>query len=306
MKIRLNHFQLWILFCGIYVASFLTVTAQTKDNGFRFVFMTDIHLQTELNGDVGFQTAIQKVNTLSPDFVITGGDLIMDALEANHEQATNLYDLYLESCEEFEMPVHNTIGNHEVFGLYENSGVSQDHPEYGKTMFKNRIGNGQTYRSFDHMGWHFILLDGIGFTEDRHYTGEIDSVQLTWIKSDLSKVDKETPIVISTHIPLMSVMYQRGYGGTAALPENLVIEKSNEILALFDGYNLKLVLQGHLHIVEEIIFYDVHYITGGAVCGSWWNGPRAGFPEGFVVVDVQGDDFSWTYETYGWVAKTNE
>ena len=83
-----------------------------------------------------------------------------------------------------------------------------------------------------------------------------------------------------------------------------MIESKEQVLDAFRGYNLKLVLQGHLHVVEEIIFRGVHFITGGAVCGAWWKGPRDGFPEGFVVVDVDKDVFSWRYETFGW--KTQE
>ena len=62
------------------------------------------------------------------------------------------------------------------------------------------------------------------------------------------------------------------------------------------------VLQGHLHTVEEIKFYDVSYIIGGAVCGNWWKGLRHEFPEGFVVVDIVGDEFDWKYETFNWDA----
>ena len=47
---------------------------------FTFAFLTDIHLQPELRATEGFKKAIAKVNELNPDFVITGGDLIMDAL----------------------------------------------------------------------------------------------------------------------------------------------------------------------------------------------------------------------------------
>ena len=45
---------------------------------------------------------------LNPDFVITGGDLIMDAL-----------------------------GNHKIFGLYSYSSVNPPHPEYGKKIQKS-------------------------------------------------------------------------------------------------------------------------------------------------------------------------
>lgn len=273
---------------------------------FRFVYMTDIHVQPENKADEGFKTAIAKVNELKPDFVITGGDLIMDALGQNSERTTMLYDMYLEICKDFQMPVYQTIGNHEVFGLYEESGIQPDHPDYGKKMYMKRMGVEKTYSSFDFNNWHFILLDGIGFTPERKYIGEIDSVQIEWLKNDLVHVDKQTPIVVSTHIPFVSVADQMRSGGTAALSPGAVIAKSNEILALFSEHNLKLVLQGHLHIVEEIIFQDTHFITGGAVSGKWWHGPRAGFPEGFVVLDVYEDNFDWHYQTYGWKSVVKE
>ncbi|MBU0755753.1 MAG: calcineurin-like phosphoesterase C-terminal domain-containing protein [Planctomycetes bacterium] len=47
-------------------------------------------------------------------------------------------------------------------------------------------------------------------------------------------------------------------------------------------------------------------MTGGAVCGAWWEGAYDGFPEGFVVIDIEGDDFSWRYETYGWKAEPEQ
>jgi 3',5'-cyclic AMP phosphodiesterase CpdA len=262
--------------------------------------MTDIHVQPELNGDIGFKQAIAKVNQLNPDFVITGGDLVFDALGQSQERATHLYDMYIDICKAFKMPVYNTLGNHEVFGLYKKSGISPQHPEYGKKMYKNRMGYKQTYYSFDHKGWHFMILDDIGFTAERRYIAEIDSQQLDWIKNDINQLNKEIPIVIALHIPLVSIGEQMRSGGTAALSPAVALYNSHEILNLFDGYNLKLVLQGHLHIVEEIIYKNTHFITGGAVSGAWWKGPRAGFDEGFVLVDIQNSDFSWNYETFGW------
>jgi phosphodiesterase/alkaline phosphatase D-like protein len=42
--------------------------------------MTDMHLQPERNAVEGYRRAIKTVNNLNPAFVITGGDLIYDAL----------------------------------------------------------------------------------------------------------------------------------------------------------------------------------------------------------------------------------
>ncbi len=289
------------LFLVISILFALNFACTNEKPDFRFIFMTDIHVQPELKADQGFKVAIQKVNSLKPDFVITGGDLIMDALGQSQERATQLYTLYKKVSQEFAMPVYNTIGNHELFGLYIESGISPDHPEYGKAMYKNHIGNGSTYTAFNHKNWHFILLDAVGFTPERRYIGQVDSLQLRWLAEDLKKVERSTPIVVSLHIPLISVWEQVRKGGTAPLGPGSVVTNSKEVLDLFKDHNLVLVLQGHLHIIEEIIFRNTHFVTGGAVSGGWWKGPHHDFPPGFVVVDVKDGKFSWHYETFEWV-----
>jgi Icc protein len=275
-----------------------------NQQSFRFVFMTDIHVQPERNAAQGFQSAIQRVNELRPDFVLTGGDLVMDALGQSYQRSTELYDLYLKLIQNFNMPVYNTMGNHEVFGLYLESGIDPSHPEYGKTMYKNRMKYQQTYYSFDHKRWHFIVLDAIGFKPNRRYFGYVDENQLSWLEQDLSRVDISTPIVVSLHIPLTSVYAQMVDSSTAPLDSAAVVVNAKQVLEKFSGHNLRLVLQGHLHMVEEIIFRDTHYITGGAVSAAWWTGPRDGFEEGFLVIDTRGSNFTWRYEDYGWTVKT--
>jgi len=275
-------------------------------NSFRFVFMTDIHVRPELEADAGYRSAIQKVNELKPEFVITGGDLVSDALAQPYGRAAQLYDLFIEISRDFDMPVYHTLGNHEIFGLYEKSGVEPDHPQYGKALYQQAMGIERTYYSFDHKGWHFVILDAVGMTAERSYIGEVDSVQLDWLERDLAGLAPGTPVAAVLHIPLVSVYEQMKHGATAAFRPSGVVTNSLQVLDILQRADLKLVLQGHLHIVEEIIYGDVHYITGGAVSGAWWRGDRDGFPEGFVVVDVDGERFDWSYQTFGWVAQIDE
>jgi 3',5'-cyclic AMP phosphodiesterase CpdA len=264
--------------------------------------MTDIHVEYGRRADAGFRHAIRQVNALEPDFVITGGDLIMDALGQTYSRADSLYNLFQEIEKEFTMPVHHTMGNHEMFGVYTSSGVSPDHPDYGKTLFMKRLNNGKRYRSFDHEGWHFILLDGVAITPERTYIGEIDTEQLEWLASDLEGVGKETPVVMSVHIPFFTMFTQIREGALARSSPGLVIGNAKEVWELIEPYNVRLVLQGHLHVVEELVWKGTHFVTGGAVSGAWWTGSNFGFAEGFVVVDVKGDQFTWTYQETGWNA----
>jgi 3',5'-cyclic AMP phosphodiesterase CpdA len=290
----------------ILSTSLLTHCGKKDESKFHFIFMTDIHLQPEGEAPTGFHKAIQHANSLNPDFTITGGDLIMDALGQDFQRADSLYKLYNEYLNEFQAPVYNTIGNHEVFGLYTKSGVDPSHPEYGKQMFKNRLGYGKTYCSFDHKGWHFMLLDGIGFTQDRQYYGHIDSSQIEWIKNDLSALDTNTPIAVSIHIPFYSISAQISEDPTAANSKGIVVTNANQVLDLFKNHNLKMVISGHLHWIEEIIYQDVHHINAGAVSGGWWDGPHRGVSEGFAVIKIKGDEFEWTYEDYGWHVPPDE
>jgi 3',5'-cyclic AMP phosphodiesterase CpdA len=303
-----KYFRLSTLILIINCFFFVSLAQQFKkdfeeSNEFSFIFMTDIHLQPERNANEGFTQAINRVNKLKPDFVLTGGDLIMDALGQSFGRADSLYKLYQTTSEFFNMPVYNTLGNHEIFGIYKKSMVPEDHPEYGEKMFKNRLGD--SYYSFDHKGWHFIILNSVEDTGEDRYIGLVDKPQMEWIKEDLSKLDKEMPIVISTHIPFVTSFMQINYGSLKPNSDNLVVINSKEVLELFEDYNLKLVLQGHLHYLEDIYTQSIHFITGGAVSSRWWQGKENGLEEGFLMINVKDKDFSWKYIDYGWEVVEN-
>lgn len=293
-----------LLIASVFIFACKTKNGEQKSESterFSFVFMTDIHVCTERNADLGLQQAIDTINKLSPNFVITGGDNIMDALGQTQGRADSLYLLYTDIMKNLQMPVHHGMGNHEVFGLYTESGVDPSHELYGKKMYENRLA--KPYYSFDEKNWHFIMLDPIGFTEDRRYYGHIDSVQVEWMKADLAAIGTEKPVVVVTHIPLISIGSQIMEGPTEPLSKGSVVTNANDIRKILEQYNVKLVLQGHLHFLEDVEYNGIHYITGGAVSSQWWQGPRYGMEEGFVKVDVTGEDFDWQYIDFGWEIK---
>ena len=108
--------------------------------------------------------------------------------------------------------------------------------------------------------------------------------QTEWLKTDLAKVGKNRPVVVVSHFPFLSIGSQIMKGATQGMTENSIITNSNEIREILESNNVKLVLQGHLHFLEDIQYKGIHYITGGAVCAQWWNGPRFGMEEGFVQI----------------------
>lgn len=296
-----------IFFCvsGILVAQpTKAVQPESDATSFSFVFMTDIHIQPRQNAVEGFEQAISLANSLHPDFVITGGDLVMDALAQPFEIADSLFRLYVKTSKRFKVPVYNTIGNHEHFGVYKESKVSTTHPEYGSKMFERYLG--KPYYSFNHKGWHFIILNSVAITSQRRYIGLIDKQQMEWIEHDLANIAPTTPIIVSSHIPLISLWTPVFEGNMKVNDSSTVVTNAQEVLKLFSGYNLRLVLQGHQHFYEDITYQfdgqSLRFITAGAVCASWWNGPERGLQEGFLKIDIKGSDIETRYIDYQWDA----
>lgn len=268
-----------------------------------FTFITDIHVQPERNAIDGFHKAIDEINKLKPEFVITGGDLIFDALGVGYERADSLFNIYTAMTKKIKSPVYNTIGNHDVFGWYEKSKVDRNHSQFGKKLYENKLG--KTYYSVAYKGIKIFILDSIEEVPEKgKYFGFINNEQIQWLKDELSNTDTTTLLIISTHIPLITTLSQIRGGSMIANERGLVVENSKEVLDLFKRHNLRLVLQGHLHYYEELnIMNKIKFITGGAVSGRWWNGDNQGLQEGFVKIRIKGNEIYSEYYDFGWDVK---
>jgi len=282
-----------------------TLSAPRKGS-WSFIHYTDVHVQPELRAEEGYRLAVKAMNALKPKpaLAIAGGDLVFDVFETGYERADQVFNIYTRVTAGFDMPVHAVIGNHDVFGVGPKAGILGTHPEYGKKMFANRVGQGKTYRSFDFRDWHFVLLDSIFVTPTSAYEGRIDNEQFAWLQQDLQAVGNKRPVVLVTHIPFISIFPALQNGSTQAVSSSVVVANSKQVLDFCADYNVKLLLQGHLHVVEDHRYRGSQYITSGAVCGNWWKGVRMGHPEGFAVFTIQGDQIEWSYRTYGWQAAT--
>ena len=266
---------------------------------FDFVFFSDTHIQPELDAAHGCQMAFAKIAAVKPEFAICGGDLVFDALGASRTRADMLFDLYHRTEDAIKVPLHHAIGNHDLYGILTQSGAAPSDSGYGKKMFEDRIG-ARTYYSFDLRGYHFIILDSIFPTPDRLWEGRIDDAQLQWLAKDLATLTPTSPIVVITHVPLITgyLAYGPKPDGTPR-HDTVSVANSADVIALFQTHNVLAVLQGHLHINELVNYKNCQYACCGAVCGNWWHGPRLDFPEGFTTVSLREGKISWRYETYG-------
>jgi 3',5'-cyclic-AMP phosphodiesterase len=266
---------------------------------FDFVFFTDTHIQPELNAGQGCDMCFRKIASLKPDFAINGGDHVYDLLGANRRRADTIFDLYDRTQQVLQMPLYHAIGNHDVFGIYAHSGVEPSDPGYAKKMYEDRLSH-RTYYSFDHKGYHFIVLDSIQPTDDHLWQSRIDDEQLQWLANDLQQTGAVRPVIVVVHVPMVSGFGT--YGPRAAAPpkyNTYTVDNTIDVLPLFEGRNVLAVLQGHDHVNELVRFKGIDFITSGAVCGNWWHGPRMGFAEGFTVVSLRNSALTTRYETYG-------
>jgi len=267
----------------------------TSAQNFSFVFLTDIHLRPDSVAGPAFDKVVQKVRKLNPDFVLSGGDQVYDVMRGNKAHADSLFSFYAEQSKRFGKPVYNTVGNHELFAIYDVSPEDSSHPDYKDGMFKRYFG--KTYYSFHHKGWQFIVLNVLD-VENYKYIGRVDEAQLDWLKEELSRIPRETPIVLTVHIPLVSA-YTDIYPPANGFPKGPAVSNRNAVLDAFKEHNLKFVLQGHLHWFEDLnIEGKTRFITGGAVAGRpSWKGNRHG-PRGFLKFNVKGDQATYEFIAY--------
>ncbi|HVS62156.1 MAG TPA: metallophosphoesterase [Thermoanaerobaculia bacterium] len=274
-------------------------TAEPSTPDFTAAFLTDPHVHAEQGAADGFASALDHAfgQERPPELLITGGDLAFDVLATGPEQADAQYALFEQPLRSVRVPVHHTVGNHDVLGVYAESGMAEGDEGYGKSYYLERFGLERPYHSFDHEGWHFVVLDTIGIV-GRRYRGWVDEEQLAWLDDDLAASAR--PTVVVGHIPLLSNYVEWRRGTAEPLPDGVSVVNAHEVLEVLARHPVRLVLAGHLHVVESYRFKGLELVNLGAVSGNWWRGLRDGFEEGYGLLEFRGDEVSWRYVDYGW------
>ena len=254
---------------------FIQVAILFGQQDFSFAFLPDLHLRPDSAVLGNFERLSENLNALNTDFVLTGGDMIYTAKSVNDKKATALFDLMDKEFELLNMPVYLTMGNHENVGITEESGIDKSNPMWGKRMYEKRYNS--RYYSFTKEGWKFFILDGIKILEkEKNYTQGVDSIQIEWMKDELKKTDKETPIIISIHTPLINPHAMRE-SDSKALSSN-----AEAVLNLFEDHDLRIVLQGHNHTYMNLYIHGIHYISGGSTMYG-----TSQMENGFILVKVK-------------------
>lgn len=276
---------------------------------FRFVHLTDIHVAPERQSEQGLVQCLRSVLALDPrpDFILTGGDLVMDVFEQDEDRARKLFQLLRKVFDDNAgIPVHHCIGNHDVFG-WGSSKVQEGQAGYGKQMVSEYLELPNRYYRFDHQGWRFFVLDDIQPAPEKAYQAYLDEEQFAWLEAELKAKPKEMPAAAVCHIPLLSVTaIGDAENNLYQIPTSSMCRDMPRLVQLFAENNVRLSLSGHLHQLDRIAFRGVEFICDGAVSGGWWKGPHKGFEEGYGVIDLGADgSIQHQYLDYGWEAKVS-
>jgi len=263
----------------------------------RLVFYTDVHALDDDQVGAALARAAQAINAEHPELVIGGGDLIYDGFELSVAAAEKQWDAYMAFQGSIRAPVEVILGNHDLAAVRpaDNTAPISD----PRSVFRQKLGLDKTWRVIDTEGYRLFLLDSVSISDDDYgYHGGISDEQLSWLADELDRTDPGTPLVVVTHLPLLTAMYLAMDGAAKPLTPNLMVFNNNEVLELFAEHNLLLVLQGHLHAEEMLRWRGTTFVTSGAICGNKWRGPKHGTPEGFGVLTLRPDRVDWEYKTY--------
>jgi Icc protein len=275
-------------------ASFAT---EKKPAFFRAAFLSDVHVKPTEAAEKGMRKAYKHVNALKPmvDFIINGGDAIMDALNASKEKVQLQWDVWNTVLkEENRLPIHHCIGNHDAWGWQMTDPAVKSDPLYDKKWVMQQHGMQERYYSFTHKNWKFIVLDSPQ-ENNGGYIARLDEPQFVWLENELKQTDASQHVCIVSHIPIVSfcaaVFYDKNEAnGDWRISRALLHVDSRRITDMFKSYkNIRCCLSGHIHLQDEVEYRGISYFCNGAVSGDWWNGPFKGFEPAYAVFEFKAD-----------------
>jgi 3',5'-cyclic AMP phosphodiesterase CpdA len=255
-----------ILASSVLPLSLVELAFADRKNNFTFAYISDSHIQQikgnkfVRNFDRGLIRAVAETNLMDPkpDFVMYGGDLAQIATKAEIDHG-------LELMSALRHKTHYVMGEHDYY---------LDLGEY----WSEKLGN--QYYSFDHKGVHFVVLNSILTYDEwtnKWSSGEermgvmagldnpmgspfmVGDTQRAWLKKDLAKVNKNTPIVVFSHSPLQKI-----YKGW-----NFWTEDAEQIQALLKPFKKVTVLYGHVHQIQYNQIGNISFHSAMATAWPW-------------------------------------
>jgi 3',5'-cyclic AMP phosphodiesterase CpdA len=272
--------------------------AVPKKKPLRVAHLTDIHLKPGIIPETGMTSVLHHVQQLENrvDFIMNGGDSIMDALEADKTKTQVQFDLFKSILQkENSLPVYHTIGNHDIWGWFIKENKPVNDPLYGKAWVVEILEMKNRYYSFQKDKWHFIVLDSTQLNPAGGYIGKLDDTQFSWLEEELANIPPSQNICIVSHIPVLSICAGLFFDKTEAngdlkIQRNLMHSDFLVLKKLFIKYpNIRCCISGHIHLQDELDYLGIKYYCNGAVSGNWWKGSFQEFAPAYALMEFFDD-----------------
>lgn len=294
-----------------------TIRGADRQPALRAAHITDVHIFKNLEAPDGVAAMFGHMfdrkdrkggQDRKPELVLNTGDSVMniDHARASAASAQEQIDVWKAAVKTVNVPIRACLGNHDVWSGHEPSEAIPESKK-GFALMTEVLGMPAPYYSFDQGGWHFIALNSVcnwpkyGVLTDEHFQ---------WLRDDLRKTPRETPVCVLSHLPIVSVTSSL-YGDDYRKEDGLLVPKIWQhvdcwkISEVFRQHpNVRLCLSGHMHTQDRCEYRGVWYICGGAASGAWWRGSEYGFPPCYGLIDFYADGtFTYDFVDYGWKAR---
>ncbi len=235
------------------------VLANSKKKSVRFGVLTDSHYaDRDPSGTRYYRQSLSKMkdaitilNQEKVDFIIHLGDF-KDEHPSKVESDTIRFLQTIESqFARFNGPRYHCIGNHDL------DSISKE--QFQSNVTNTGISPTSTYFSFDHNGFHFIVLDPNFHQDGRpHHKGDfpwydanLPKEQWNWFLSDLAKT--KFPTMVFSHFPLYHFVKEAAVFHLANYERaQRIMEQSGRVVACFHG---------HTHEENYTEVNGIHYCT---------------------------------------------
>jgi hypothetical protein len=186
---------------------------------------------------------VRDINDRSPpvSFVVHLGDVTDKGMRGDFARARTILD-------ELRCPWHAVIGNHDNF------------KSDGKQGFKEFSGRDSTTYSFDHGGYHFVIID---CTPDPYVPENVgcDSMVRDWVEADLATAWPR-PAVIFSHYNMWERTWDAFFDTTQSYEEYRGMPELRRVLER--AGNVVAVINGHVHANRVEVHNGIYYIDVGA------------------------------------------
>lgn len=202
-----------------------------------------------------FESIIEEIKILSPDFLLNVGDLI-EGYTDDEKTIEAEWNYIIEQLNRTDVPYFLTPGNHDIWSAKSES------------IYIRHFG--KTYYSFNYQRCHFVVIDNSRFDS----IAVLPLAQLRWLKQDLARQKKAPLTFCFLHKPFWR--YPR---------------QAEIIHQIFREGGVDYVLSGHEHYYVSKVWDGITYIQVGP-SGSRlkeYNNEEQGAFQNYLWVEVSGN-----------------